>query len=141
PILGGIGDLARSLGAREVLVHVACESAQASVGREEKRVTARIAQTLGDVARLLEELVRLALLHAGQTADLEQRDTGGELERQGFWSLRKTGKELRDPPAVSRPVRWIAPCDPTARMLVPSRRLERLTRLIELVREERRVRR
>src|SRR5262249_8544141 len=56
-IPGRIGDLARSLGAREVLLHVAGESAQASVGREEKRVTARIAQTLGDGARLLEELV------------------------------------------------------------------------------------
>src|SRR5262249_35451438 len=117
--------------------NVASESGQTSVGREEERVTTRIAQTLGDCARVLEERVSLALLDAGQTADLEQRDAGRELERQGLGALRKTGEELRDPPAMSRSLRWIAPRDSATCMLVPARSLEQLTRFIEVLGEQR----
>src|SRR5229473_4459443 len=81
------------------------------------------------------------LVDACDATNLEQCDARGELEHQGVAGLRKGGEELRDPPAVPRSIRWIAARDAPARMLVPARGLEALAGLLEVMGEERGVRR
>ena len=134
-----LGELRGALRTREVLRHVAGEPAQASVRREQERMTARIPQSLGDGACLLEEVLRLALFDAGDAADLEQRDARGELEGQGLAGLGKVREELRDPAAVPRSRRRIAPRDAPARPFVPAGGLEVLAGLLEVMGEERGV--
>ena len=62
----------------------------------------RVAQSLGDSARLAEELAGLVLLDTGDAADLEQSDVRGQRERQGLAGLRK-GREELDRPWSSLP--------------------------------------
>src|SRR5207245_7870126 len=99
-----------------------------------------VGKSLGDRARLVEEAPCLTLIDSGDAADLEQRDARGELEHQGVTGLRNGGEERGDPTAVSHPVRRVAACDASARLLVPACRLETLASLIEVVGEERGVR-
>ena len=140
-VVGTLGELGGALRTGEVLRHVAREPAQASVGREQERVTSRIPQSLGDRARLLEEASGLPLFDARDAADLEQRDARSELEHQGLAGLRHRGEQPRDLAAVPHSIRRIvAPVAP-ARVLVPARGLEVLARLLEVVGEERGVRR
>src|SRR4030095_17018924 len=47
---------------------------------------------LRDRARFVEEVTGVALLDAGDAADLEEGDTRGELERQGLARLRHGGR-------------------------------------------------
>ena len=79
-VVRSLGELRGSLRTREVLRYVAREPAQASVGREQERVTSRIPESLGDRACLLEEALGLPLFDARDAADLEQRDARSELE-------------------------------------------------------------
>ena len=89
----------------------------------------------------------LSLVTAGQTvartqpetADLQQRDARGELEHHGLARLDNGGEERDDPAAVPHPIRGVAACDAAARLLVPARRLEALTGLIEMMRKQRGV--
>src|SRR5262249_35210244 len=96
----------------------------------------RVWKRLGARARLVEEVSCFALLDSGDATDLEQRDARGELEHQGLAGLRHGGEERRDPPAVSHPFRRVAPCDASARSLVPACRLAALAGLIEVMGEE-----
>ncbi len=100
-----------------------------------------VLKSLGDRARLVEEAPCLTLLDSGDAADLEQRDARGELEHQGLAGLRNGGEERGDPTAVSHPIRRVTACDASARLLVPACRLEALAGLIEVMGEERGVRR
>src|SRR5881409_1261795 len=139
--VGSFGELRSALRACEVLPHVAREPAQASVGREQERVACLVLKSLGDRARLVEEAPGLTLLDSGDAADFEQRDARGELEHQGLAGLRNGGEERGDPTAVSHPIRRVTACDASARLLVPTSRLEVLAGLIEVMGEERGVRR
>src|SRR3989441_12727304 len=61
-------------------------------------------------------------------------------EHQGLAGLRNGGEERGDPTAVSHPIRRVTACDASARLLVPTCRLEVLAGLIEVMGEERGVR-
>ena len=140
-VIGSLGELRRSLRTREVLGHVTREPAQASVRREQERVTSRIPQPLGDRACLLEEVLGLPLFDARDASDLEQRDAGSEREHQSLVGLREGSEELRDPTAVVHSLRRIAARYAPARLLVPARGLEVLASLLEVMGEKRGVRR
>src|SRR5439155_6528822 len=64
-----------------------------------------------------------------------------ELEHQGLARLRKGSHELGDPTAVPHSLRRIAARDTPARVLMPARGLEVLASLLEVMGEERGVRR
>src|SRR5207302_10927767 len=138
--VGSFGELGGALRAGEVLRHVAREPAQASVGREQERVAGLVLKSLGDRMPLVEEAPFFTLLDSGDAADLEQRDSRGELELQSLTGLRNGGEERGDPTAVSHPIRRVTACDASTRLLVPACRLETLARLIEVVGEERGMR-
>src|SRR5439155_27286670 len=90
----------------------------------------------GHGARLVEEAPRLTRLDSGDAADLEQRDARGELEHQGLAGLRNGGEERGDPTAVSHPIRRVTACNASARLLVPTCRLQALAGLVEVMGEE-----
>src|SRR5204862_2869913 len=99
-----------------------------------------VVKSVGDGALVEEEAPGLTLLVAGDAADFEERDARGELEHQGLAGLRNGGEERGDPTAVSHPIRRVTACDASARLLVPTSRLEVLAGLIEVMGEERGVR-
>jgi hypothetical protein len=100
---GPLGEGRRLLRAREVLRHVSGDAAQAPVGREQEGVAAGIGELSGNRARLLEVMPRLAVVDAGDAADLQEGDPRGEPEQQRLRRLGKLGQQPCRARAVPHP--------------------------------------
>ena len=140
-VVGGLGELGCALRTRQVLGHVAREPAQASVGREEECLASAVLESLGDRARVVEEVPSFALLDSCDAPDLEQRDARRQRERHRLTRFGQSGQERHHLAAVPDPIRRVAARDAPARALVPACGLEILARFLEVMGKERGVRR